>query len=153
MNDTVIITTDLGTFKAFRLHHTERNTPRLEIIEEIELLDAHGKLGDKVTDQAGRWKVPMQNMAMSYGERQKIELELRRRLVKQLAERIHNIVADRSVATCYFAASPEINEQILDEAGPQVRGKIEKNLCCNLTNSDKNELLRHFLQPEFSGAR
>jgi len=153
MNDTVIITTDLGTFKAFRLDRTERNTPRLEVIEEIELLDAHGRLGDKVTDQAGRWKVPMQNMSMSYGERQKIDLELRRRLIKQIAEQIRNTVADRSVATCYFAASPEINEQLLEAAGPQVRGKIEKNLSCNLTNSDKDELLRHFLEPELSGAR
>src|SRR4030095_3301407 len=144
MNDTVIITTDLGTFKAFRLDRTERNTPRLEIIEEIEFLDAHGRLGDKVTNPAGRWRVPMRNMAMSYGELQKIELELRRRLVKQLAERIRNIVADRSVATCYFAARPAINEQLLEEAGPPVRGKIEKNLSCNLTNSDKDELLRHF---------
>src|SRR6185503_17520690 len=142
MNDTVIITTDLGTFKAFRLDHTERNTPRLEIIEEVEFLDGHGKLGDKVTDQAGRWKVPMQNMAMSYGERQKIELELRRRLIKQLDEQIRNIVGKPWVEACYFAASPEINEQLLEEVGPQVRRKIEKNLFCNLTNSDKNELLR-----------
>jgi hypothetical protein len=153
MNDTVIITTDLGTFKAFRLDRTEMNTPRLEVLEEFELLDAHGRMGDKVTDQAGRWKVPTQSMAMSYGERQKIGLELRRRLIKQVAEQMRNIVASRAVEACYFAASPEINEQVLDEAGPQVRGKIEKNVTCNLTNVDQGELLRHFLEPELSGAR
>src|SRR5687768_17175393 len=75
MNDTIIVATDLGAFKAYRLDHTERNTPRLELVEEMELVDGHGKLGDKVTDQAGRYSVPTQSMAMSYGERQKIGLE------------------------------------------------------------------------------
>jgi hypothetical protein len=150
MNDTVIVTTDLGAFKAYRLLRTERQTPRLEIIEEIELVDGHGKLGDKVTDQAGRWKVPASNskMAMSYGERQKIGLELRRRLIKQVAERLQKLVTHPEVESCFFAASPEVNEQILDEAGPGVRAKIEKNLACNLTNAEKTELLQHFLEPE-----
>jgi hypothetical protein len=151
MNDTVIVATDLGTFKAYRLHHTERHTPRLEVIKEMEFVDSHGKLGDKVTDQAGRYKVPTQNMAMSYGERQKIGLELRRRLIKQAAGQLRTLVASRNVETCYFAASSEINDQILDEAGPAVRRKVEKNLSCNLTHLTKGDLLRHFLEPELTG--
>src|SRR5688572_11244908 len=135
MNDTVIVATDLGTFKAYRLHRTDMNTPRLEVIEEMQFVDGHGKLGDKQTDQAGRYKVPTQSMAMSYGERQKIGLELRRRLIKQAAEQLRAVVANRNVETCFFAASPEINEQILEEAGPEVRSKIEKNVACNLTNA------------------
>ena len=148
MNDTVIVATDLGNFKAYRLHRTHMNTPRLEVIEEMEFVDGHGKLGDKLTDQAGRYKVPTQNMAMSYGERQKIGLELRRRLIKQAAGQLRDVVTSRAVETCYFAASSEINDQILIEAGPEVRRKIEKNVGCNLTNVEKSELLRHFLEPE-----
>ncbi len=149
----MIITTDLGTFKAFRLQRTEMNTPRLEVIEAFELREAHERMSDRVSDQAGRWKVPMQSMAMSYGEQQKITLELRRRLIKQVAEQMRNIVASGTVEACYFAASPEINEQVLNEAGAQVRAKIEKNLTCNLTNLHKDELLQHFLEPEPGGAR
>jgi hypothetical protein len=152
MNDTVIVATDLGTFKAYRLQRTDRNTPRLEVIEEMKFVDAHGKLADKLTDQAGRYKVPSQSMAMSYGERQKIELELHRRLIKQAAEQLRDVVMNRDVETCYFAASPEINDQILNQAGPDVRRKIEKNVSCNLTNTDKGELLRHFLEPELTTA-
>ena len=148
MNDTLIIATDLGNFRAYRLIRTERNTPRLEIVEEFESVDAHGKLGDKVTDQAGRYRAPALPMGMSYGERQKIDLELRRRLIKQVAEQLRKIVSRAEVETCYFAASPEINQQILEEAGPAVRAKIEKNVACNLTNVEKAELLRHFLEPE-----
>lgn len=153
MNDTVIVATDLGAFKAYRLLRTDRNTPRLEVIEEIELVDGHGKLGDKVTDQAGRWKVPTSKMAMSYGERQKIGLELRRRLIKQVAERLRTLAAKPEVEACYFAASPEVNDQILEEAGLAVRAKIEKNVACNLTNVEKAELLQHFLEAEPAAPR
>lgn len=148
MTNTIIVATDLGTFKAYRLDRTELNTPRLELIEEMELVDGHGKLGDKVTDQAGRYSVPMQNAATSYGERQKIGLELRRRLIKQIGERLTKLANRRDVEDIYFAAASEINDMILEEAGAQVRGKVGKNVGCNLTNVDKKELLRHFLEPE-----
>ena len=148
MNDTIIVATDLGAFKAYRLDHTEQNTPRLELIEEMELVDGHGRLGDKVTDQAGRYSVPLQNMAMSYGERQKIGLELRRRLIKQIGQQLAKLARRRDVDAIYFAAASEVNDMILEEAGPEVRAKIEKNVGCNLTNVDKGELLRHFLEPE-----
>ena len=145
MTNTIIVTTDLGAFKAYRLDRTQMNTPRLELIEELELVDGHGRLGDKLTDQAGRYSVPMQSMAMSYGERQKIALELKRRLIKQIAARLTKLASRRDVEEIYFSAASEVNEMILEEAGPQVRGKIEKNLPCNLAKLDKSELLRHFL--------
>ena len=37
---------------------------------------------------------------------------------------------------------------ILEEAGVQVRDKVEKNVTCNLAKLHKKELLRHFLEPE-----
>ena len=148
MTNTIIVATDLGAFKAYRLDRTQMNTPRLELIEEMELVDGHGRLGDKVTDHAGRYAIPMQSMAMSYGERQKIGLELRRRLVKQIAARLTKLASRRDVEEIYFSAASKVNEMILEEAGPQVRGKIEKNVPCNLAKLEKSELLRHFLEPE-----
>jgi hypothetical protein len=153
MNGTVVVATDLGAFKAYRLSHTSRKTPRLEVIEEMELVDGHGKLGDKVTDQAGRYRAPTLRMGMSYGERQKIDLELRRRLIKQVAGRLRNLITRPEIESCYFAASPEVNEQILEEAGPATRAKIEKNVTSNLTHAEKSELLRHFVAAETAPAR
>ena len=148
MNDTIIVATDLGAFKAYRLDRTVRNTPRLELVEEMELVDGHGRLRDKVTDQAGRYSVPMQSMAMSYGERQRIGLELRRRLIKQIAQQLTKLARRRDVEAIYFAAASEVNDMILEEAGREVRAKIERNVGCNLTNVEKSELLRHFLELE-----
>ena len=148
MTNTIIVATDLGAFKAYRLDRTQMNTPRLELIEEMELVNGHGRLGDKLTDQAGRYAIPMQSMAMSYGERQKIGLELKRRLIKQIAGRLTKLANRRDVEEIYFSAASEVNEMILEEAGPQVRRKIEKNVASNLAKLDKNQLLRHFLEPE-----
>jgi hypothetical protein len=148
MSEKIIVAADLGSFKAYRLLRTTMNTPRLEVLEEMRLVDGHGKLGDKLTDQAGRYSVPMQDMAMSYGERQKIGLELRRRLIKQIGERLNDLAKNPEVDGIYFAAASEINDLIMNETAPQTREKIERNVTSNLTNVQRPELLKHFLEPE-----
>ncbi len=49
--------------------------------------------------------------------------------------------------TCYFAASREINHQILDEVEPRLRTKIAMNIAADLTKVDKSELLQFFMSP------
>ena len=65
---------------------------------------------------------------MSDGERHNIELESRKRLVRQLAQRLNALVRGKEVERCLLAASREINHQLLEELEPQVRAKIEKNV-------------------------
>ena len=145
MKNTLVIVTDLGLFKAYRLKHTDiQHTPRLELIEELESVDAHGKLLDKVTDQAGRWRVPMGRMGMSYGERQKIDLEMKRRLVKQLAEHINSTVREQHAEECYLSANKDTHKQLLEELGADVRSRIGKMVPLDLTKASKAELLDRF---------
>jgi hypothetical protein len=145
MKNTLIIVTDLGLFKAYRLERTAiQQTPRLELIEELEALDAHGKLLDKVTDQAGRWRVPTARMAMSYGERQKIDLEMRRRLIKQMAEHISRVLREQDAEECYLSTNKETHKQLWEELEPDVRKKIVKVLPLDLTKANKSQLLEHF---------
>lgn len=144
MKNTLVIVADLGLFKAYKLERTDHQTPRLELIEELESVDAHGKLVDKVTDQAGRWRVPTARMAMSYGERQKIDLENRRRLVRQLAEHISRSIRGERAGECYLSVNKEIHKQLLDELEADVRGKVVKILPLDLTKAGKAELLDHF---------
>src|SRR5690242_6241981 len=92
MKKILLVVLDLGQLKAYRLERTHLNTPRLVLVEEVEVPEAHRKLLDKVTDQAGRWHVPNSRMAMSYGERQKIALESHRRLVKHQAQALHRLL-------------------------------------------------------------
>jgi hypothetical protein len=145
MKNTLVVVTDLGCLKAYRLEDGQANrTPRLELVEEYNNADAHERLVDKVTDLAGRFpRSPGATGGMS-GERHNIELELRKRLVRQLAQRLNALARVPEVEHCLLAASVEINRQLVEELQPQVRAKIRKNVQADLTKVERAELLRHF---------
>jgi hypothetical protein len=149
MKNTLVVVTDLGGFKAYRLeNHQPKQPPRLELVEEFDNAAAHSKLVEKVTDLSGRFPrgtgVSNAKGAMSDGERHNIELESRKRMVRQLAQRLNALARGKEVERCLLAASREINHQLLDELEPQVRAKIEKNVPADLTKLDGAEILRRF---------
>jgi hypothetical protein len=149
MKKTLVVVTDLGCFKAFRLDDNHFNTtPRLELLEEFNNAEADSRLVNKVTDFGGRFPraTGTSNVAgsMSDGERHNIELERRKRLVRQLAGRVNSAMRTSGAERCFLAASKEINRQLLEELDPNVRTMIEKIVPADLTKVDKADLLRHF---------
>jgi len=145
MKNKLVVVTDLGSLKAYKLDRNDLGrTPRLELLQDIEWAAAHEKLADKLSDQAGRFGKGGASGASS-GERHNIALEHRKRLVKQLAERVSLLIRPEDVDACYFAASKEIHHQILEELEPRLRAKIEKNITADLTKLDKAELLDRFV--------
>jgi len=103
MKNTMVVVADLSCFKAYRLeNHQPNQTPRLEPMEEFNSADAHTKLVDKVTDLAGRFprRTGAQHTtgAMSDGERHNIELESRKRMVRQLAQRLNALARPKEVS-------------------------------------------------------
>jgi hypothetical protein len=150
MKNTLVVVADLGCFKAFRLetNHLYR-APRLELLEQFDSEEAHGKLVEKVTDLGGRFprgaSGPQATGAMSDGERHNLESEMRKRLVRQLARRLNILARSHDdVDQWLLAASKEINHQLLEELDPQVRAKIQKNVHADLTKLERAEILRHF---------
>ena len=147
MNNKLVVVADLGYFKAYRLEtNNPHSTPRLELIEELHLIDAHRKTLDRATDLFGRNHSPMMNTWATYsGERRhNIELERKRRLVKQLAHSLNALLHRGGSDGCYLAASKEISHQVLNELPRNARVKIEKIIACDLTKADKSELMRRF---------
>jgi hypothetical protein len=149
MNNTLVVVTDLGCFKAFRLENNHpHQSPRLELLEEFNSADAHEKLVDQVSDLSGRFPrssgMSHATGAMSDGERHNIELERRKRLVRQLGQRLNTLARSKDVERCLLAASREINRQLLEELEPLVRAKIGKNVAADLTKLEHAEVLRHF---------
>ncbi len=149
--NTLLVVADLGGYKAYKLethtyHHLQ--TPRLELLEQFSNPEAHGRLVDKVSDQAGRFPRRTGGAraagAMSDGERHNIELEARKRFVRQLAQRLNTLARDNQVDRCFLAASREINHPLVEELEPQVRAKITKNVPADLTKLDRAEILSHF---------
>lgn len=151
MKNTLVVVTDLACLKAYRIDdRPEFSTPRLELVEEFHYSDAHAHLIDKVSDLSGRFPRgggPSGGaLAMSAGERHNIQLEQRKRMVRQLAERLSLLTAQPGVERCFLAASREINHQLIEALDPRAKGKISKNVAADLTKLDKAELLRHFLE-------
>ena len=149
MNNTLVVVADFGCFKAYRLeNHQPNKSPRLQLVQEYTNADAHEKLVDRVSDLAGRFPrrtgVPRTTGAMSDGERHNIELESRKRQVRQLAQRLNVLVRGSDVERCLLAASREINRQLLDELEAHVRTKIAKNVVADLTKLERTEILQHF---------
>jgi hypothetical protein len=148
MNNTLLVVADLGGFKAFKLENNQlHRAPRLEFLEQFDMNEARGRLVDKVSDSSGRFPRGVGTKAggaMSDGERHNIELESRKRLVRQLARRLNALAGAEEIDRCFLAASKEINHQLLEELDPPVRAKIQKNVPADLTKIEHTDILRHF---------
>lgn len=145
MKTKLVVVADLGLLRAYKLYRNETGaSPRLELIEEIELNEAHQRITDLVSDQAGRF-ASSGSAGASAGERHNIELEHRKRLIKQLAERLTALLRAVDVDACYFAASREINHKMLELLPHDLRAKITKNISADLTKLGKAELLGRFM--------
>ena len=146
MKNKLVVVTDLGSLKAYQLTNAEPGvSPRLDLIEELQLNDAHQKLTDQVSDLAGRFGKGAPGNGSSVGERHNIDLEHRKRFVKQLTEKLSALLRPDSVQGCYFAASKEINHPIVEALEPRLRAKLETNLAADLTKMSKAELLERLV--------
>ena len=146
--NTLLVVADLGGFKAFKLENNQAHqSPRLEPIEQFDNPEAHGHLVDRVSDLSGRFPRSTGTRsagAMSDGERHNIELEARKRFIRQLAQRLNALARNQDIDRCFLAASKEINNPLLEELEPHVRAKIAKNIPADLTKLGRADILRRF---------
>ena len=146
MKTKLIIVTDLGLFKAYRIDLTPSQTRRHELIEEFRFVEAHRRFDEMVTDMAGRhvgpthaaWGAPIT-------DDHNLRLETERRLIKRIAKHVEDLVQRNGHEGWWLAAHKEINHQILEELPLPVRARIEKNLPRDLTKMGQMDLLEHFL--------
>lgn len=145
---TLLVVADLGGFKAFKIDNNDAHkTPRLEFLEQYDNLEAKNRLVDRVSDLSGRFPrgTGLKTAgAMADGERHNIQLESRKRLVRQLAQRLNALARTQPIERCFLAASREINHQLLEELDPQLRAKIARNVPADFTKIERGQLLRRF---------
>ena len=147
MKDKLIIVVDLGLVRAYRIDLTPQRTPRLQQLHEIVLDEAHTRLKDRVTDLAGRHGSPTQkNRSAPKADDQNLKLESKRRLIRQIAGRITELIQQNAKNGCWLAAPKEINLQILRELSPAARERIQKTVPCDFTKLSPSEVLEHFLE-------
>jgi protein required for attachment to host cells len=144
MTDKLIVVADLGRVKAFRVSRDDMSpNSRLELVDDVELMDAHGRLLDKVTDKAGRFPGNGTGPGgMSIGEKHGIQEETERRLLRQVVERINTLAKNEHI--WYLAAVKEINPRVVEKLDPDVRSKMAKNISADLIKIPKDQILSHF---------
>ena len=144
--DKLIITVDLGHFKAYKVTKNDLESPHIQLIESYDSIEAHGKLSDKVTDTSGRFGMGggKNGAAKGYGEPHNMELEMEKKAAKLIAKDINAIVKREGAPKWYLAASKMINSQILDNLEASVKAKLDKNITSDLTKIDKSDIMNYF---------
>lgn len=144
----LIIVTDRGSLKAYRVNETPTRGPSLQLVQAFDITDAHGRLVDKVTDLAGRFPVTNgagpHRGAGSIAERTQLATETDRRIQKELADQITKIVSLNGKEGWSFAAPSEIHAAIVDLLPPAVRDRIVEHVKSDLVKTEPSKLPAHF---------
>ena len=147
--DKLIIAVDFGHLRAFRVKEEPLGRGKVELIESYDSLETHGRVNEKLSDQAGRFRLSggkgSAAKAKGYGEPHNVKLEAEKRLTKLIAKEIGCILSrETSYEAWYFAAPDEINGRILEHIDPEAKTRLGKNVLANLTNSKKSDVLKYF---------
>jgi len=107
----------------------------------------HGKLGDKLSDAAGRFSRGggKDEVAQGSGERHNIGLETEKKIIKMIAKDIGAVVDSEKCEKWYLAAGKKINNQIVANLKPEVKARLDKNIAANLSRIEKSEILSYFI--------
>lgn len=152
----LIIVTDRGSLKAYKVDDAPNRGPSLKLMQSVELTDAHGRYQDKLTDQAGRFPAGDGGGQAGSGrhmngvaERQGIETENDRRIFKQLADSITEVVQLAGTEGWSFAAPASIHSAVVDLLPRGVRERIVEHVKSDLVKIEPAKLPEHFrsLQP------
>jgi hypothetical protein len=147
----LVIVADRGSLKAYRVNETPTRGPSLQLVQAFNITDAHGRLLDKVTDQAGRFPVG-DGAGLQHGgsiAETKLENETDRRIYRQLADQIAKVVKIDGIEGWSFAAPAEFHSAIVDLLPNDVRDRIVEHVKSDLVKVEPARLLSHFrsLQP------
>ncbi len=142
----IIIVVDLGHFKAFKVTKAQMESPRITLIESHDSIDARTKLGDKLSDSAGRFKrgEGQRTEAKGYGEPHNMKIEFERRLTKQIANEISTLITKEDSHNWDLSAPGRINGKIIEHLAPNVKSKLGKSITADLTMTAKSKILSYF---------
>jgi hypothetical protein len=145
----LIIVTDRGSLKAYKVSETPTRGPHLQLVQAFDTTDAHGRYQDKLTDQAGASSSGAPGQMNSIAERTGIDTENDRRIFRQLADSITEIAEREGKDGWSFAAPASIHSAVVDLLPPVVRDKIVEHVKSDLVKIEPAKLPGHFrsLQP------
>ena len=92
--NTIIITVDLGHFKAYRVTGNPFGSPAIELIESYDSLEGHRKIAEKFYDSAGRFagRGGKGWVAKGYGQPHRLESAIKMKQIKMIAMNINALI-------------------------------------------------------------
>lgn len=151
-NGELVIVASLGGLKIFE---AKPRTPeaeaglkeeevKLELLSEKEYVEGHQKLQDVVSDQAGRFKGGSQGSGSftrgSIGEEHNLEEEIRKSILKGIAEDI-NEAAKNAKGKLFIALSEPIEKEVEAHLEASTKEKIAKVIKKDYIKVTKEDLL------------
>ena len=144
----LVIVTDRGSLRAYRVNETPTRGPSLQLVQAFDMTDAHGRLVDKLSDLAGRFPVTESAGAhrgpASIAERTQLATEMDRRIQKELADQIAKIVSRSGKDGWSFAAPAEIHTAIVNLLPAGIRQRIVEHVKSDLVKVEAARLISHF---------
>jgi hypothetical protein len=142
----LIVVADRGGVKAYRVNQTPNRGASLQLVQAFDLTASHGRYEDKLTDQAGRFPVSdgKSRHANSIAERTAIEIENDRRICKQLADHISELVKRETTAGWSFAAPASIHSSVTELLPAPIRDRVVEHLKSDLVKIEPSKLPEHF---------
>jgi hypothetical protein len=140
----LIIVTDRGTLKAYKVNDTPTRGPSLKLVQAFDTTDAHGRYQDKLTDQAGASSSGAPGQMNAIAERTGIDNENDRRIVKQLADSITEVVEREGKDGWSFAAPASIHSAVFDQLPAGIRDRIVEHVKSDLVKIEPSKLPSHF---------
>jgi len=145
MKSKLIILADLGLLKAYRLETPENGSPRLALLQETAYADAHQHLTDRITDSAGRRNKPGTRAGGGpLADSHNLELEVRRRMVKEIAAGIRKLLRATPGENCWLAANKGMLRPLVEALPKASQTRIERTVARDLTRIEPRRVLRHF---------
>jgi hypothetical protein len=148
----LILVADRGSLKAYKVNQTPTRGASLQLTQAFDITDAHGRYDDKLTDEAGRFPVSDGSAARhanSIAEKTALETEMDRRICKQLAEQIEELVRREGRDGWSFAAPASIHGAIFELLPNEIKNCIVEHVKSDLVKIEPAKLTKHFrsLQP------
>lgn len=142
--NSIIIVTDLGRMKAYRITRDELQpgtSPAFEDLADVNLDNQHSHISDRVTDKAGRFGYGSGSIAV--GENHNEENEAEENQLQAIAGEINKIAGNQD-CDIHLAAPKTIFHRLMEALNPDVRRRIKRDLALNLVKLPKLELLQRF---------
>ena len=144
----LVIVANLGEMKVYKANPRDLEAEaglkpdhiKLDLVNAVDYVEAHWKLKDIVTDEAGRFKADAGKMGGNAGERHELEKKMEEDVIKAIAEDIVKIVEQNNPPKYFLALPQNIFKRVWEKVANEAKNKLFRYVEEDLTKTDKNKL-------------